>query len=482
MKTDNKIDFMDEVINKDGMSRRDALKFMGISPVAAAVIANGASGSLTKAEASDAKGKVLIVGGGAGGIMAAVRLNRALSNPDITIIAPNEIHIYQPGQVFVAAGEMSIDELLRDNKDFIPDDVTWIKDEVKTFDPDNNKVTTRSGKEVEYDYLVVATGLQYHYEWIKGLSIDDIGTNGISSVYLNNPEEGTAKGGTITNQWFKDLHKASKDGKNPKVICTQPNTPIKCGGAPQKILYLSDDYLKRDGLTADFTFATNGSKLFGVPSVNKTLVEDVQPFYGNIINKFKHNLVAIDVDNKLATFEHKYEVQGEYDEDLEEYDVIKKSDMVELGYDFIHIVPPMSAPDAVVNSKLGWQKGSAKGWLEVDKETLQHRRYKNVFGIGDICGVPKGKTGGSARHHAPIVVANLVAQMESEELKEKFDGYTVCPLKTRYGKIIMAEFNYKGEAPSFPFLAVGEERWVWWVFDLYMLKPMYWNLMMRGLM
>ena len=481
MKIDNTNEFMNEVMNKEGMSRRDALKFMGISPVAAAVIAGGTSGTMTNAEASDAKGKVVIVGGGAGGVMAAVRLNRALSNPDITIIAPNETHIYQPGQVFVAAGEMTDDELYKDNKDLIPEDITWVKDEVETFDADNNSLTLRSGDKISYDYLVVATGLQYHYEWIKGLTVDDIGKNGISSVYLNNPEEGTAKGGTLTNQWFNDLKAASKDGKNPKVICTQPNTPIKCGGAPQKILYLSDDYLKLDGLSADFTFATNGSKLFGVPSVNKTLEDDVQPYYGNITNKFKHNLVAIDTQAKKATFEHKYEVKGEYDEDLEEFDMIKKTDMVEMEYDFIHIVPPMSAPDAVKNSKLGWQKGSGKGWLEVDQETLQHRRYKNVFGIGDICGVPKGKTGGSARHHAPIMVANLVSQMESKKLTEKFDGYTVCPLKTRYGKIIMAEFDYKGEAPSFP-IAVGEERWLWWAFDLYMLKPMYWHLMMRGLM
>jgi len=475
-----KIDFIDEIINDKGISRRDALKMMGISPIAAGLLAS--TSTTTKAEASsDASGKIVIVGGGAGGIMAAVRLNSALSNADITIIAPNEVHIYQPGQVFVAAGEMTNEELLKQNKDFIPSDVNWIKDEVKTFDPDNNKLMTRSGEEISYDYLVVATGLQYHYEWIKGLSVDDIGTNGISSVYLNNPEEGTAKGGTITQTWFKDLHKASKDGKNPKVICTQPATAIKCGGAPQKILYLSNDFLKRDGLSADFTFATNGGKLFGVASVNKTLVEEVQPYYGNITNKFKHNLVEIDVKGKIATFEHKYEVKGEYDEDLEEYDIVKKTDLVKLSYDFIHIVPPMAGVDAVANSKLSWQRGSGKGWLEVDQDTLQHRRYKNVFGIGDICGIPKGKTGGSARHHGPIMVNNLISQMEGEKLTEVFDGYTVCPLKTRYGKIIMAEFDYDGEAPSFP-LAVGEERWVWWAFDLYMLKSMYWYLMMRGLM
>jgi len=475
-----KIDFMNEVINEKGMSRRNAIKLMGISPVAAGILASTGSGSITKAEASDATGKIVIVGGGAGGIMAMARLHKALSNPDITIIAPNEKHIYQPGQVFVAAGEMKTDDLLKENKDFIPDEVKWIKDEVKAFDPDNNKVVTRAGEEVSYDYLIVATGLQYHYEWIEGLTEDMIGKNGISSVYLNNPEKGTALGGELTWKWFNELKDASSKGK-PKVICTQPATPIKCGGAPQKILYLSDDYLKEHGLTAEYTFATNGSKLFGVPAVNKTLVEEVQPRYGNITNKFEHNLIAIDAEKKIATFEHKYEVKGEYDEDLEEYDMIKKSETVTMPYDFIHIVPPMAAVDAVANSKLAWQKGTGKGWLEVDKDTLQHRRYKNVFGIGDICGVPKGKTGGSTRHHGPIVVGNLISVMEGKKPEEKFDGYTVCPLKTQYGKIIMAEFNYKGAAPSFP-LAVGEQRWIWWVFDLYMLKPMYWYLMLRGLM
>ena len=467
--------------NSDMLSRRDALKLMGISPIAAGVLASTTSSSISSAEASSATGKIVIVGAGSGGIMAAARLSKALSNPDITVIAPNEVHLYQPGQVFMAAGEYTFDDIAKDNADLMPDGVTWIKDEVKTFDPDNNKVITRGNEIIDYDYLVVATGLQYHYEWIQGLSVDDIGKNGISSVYLNNLEEGTAEGGTITHQWFKDLHAAAKDGK-PKVICTQPGTPIKCGGAPQKILYLSDDYLKRDGLSADFTFATNGGKLFGaVPAVDATLLNEVQPRYGNITNKFKHNLVSIDVENKVATFEHNYEVQGSYDEDLEEYEIIDKTDLVEMAYDFIHIVPPMSAPDAVANSPLGWQKGSAKGWLEVDRETLQHRRYANVFGIGDICGIPLGKTGGSARHQAPVVVGNLVAQMEEKALKEKFDGYTVCPLKTQYGKIILAEFNYDGPAPSFP-LDIGKPRWIWWAFDLYMLKPMYWYLMMRGLM
>ena len=477
---------LNELLKKNNdsemLSRRDAIKLMGISPIAAGVLASTSSSSITSAEAADVKGKIIIVGGGAGAIMALARLHRGISDPDITIIAPNKLHVYQPGQVFQAAGLYIHDDLIKHNSDFIPDDVNWIKDEVSTFDPDNNSLTTRKGETLTYDYLVVAAGIDYHYEWIRGLTKEDIGSNGISSVYLNNMEKGTTEGGSITWDWFNQLKQASAtSAEKPRVIYTQPATAIKCGGAPQKILYLSADHLKKSGLSADYTFATAGGKLFGLKPIADSLAE-VQKRYDSISNKFKHNLVAIDIDSKTATFEHTYEIKGEYDEELEEYDTTTEMEIVEMEYDFIHIVPPMTAANAVHNSPLGWQKGSAKGWLEVDKESLRHRRYENVFGIGDVCGIPMGKTGGSARHHAPIMVANLLAQMQKQELKEKFDGYTVCPLKAGYGEIIMAEFNYDGLAPSIPFLAPENPSRLWWFFDLHMLKPMYWYLMMRGLM
>ncbi|WP_309499859.1 FAD/NAD(P)-binding oxidoreductase [Sulfurovum sp.] len=473
------IDALNEQTN-EGISRRTALKMMGIGGAATVM---GLSPALQADETPSAKSekdvRILVVGGGTGGIMALARLRRALPNAAITIIAPNEKHLYQPGQIFMAAGLYSFDDIVKDNKDFIADDINWIKDEVASFDPDNNKVRTRKGEEVLYDYMVVATGMAYHYDWIKGLSEEDIGKNGISSVYLNNSEEGTAKGGTITWEWFEALKNASATGVKPTAIYTHPNTPIKCGGAPQKILYLSADHLKKDDLGANYIFATATKNLFSLPAIDKSLTE-VQKRYDSITNKFSHNLVAIDVNKKVATFEEIYEIKGEYDEEFDEYEITEDKRMVELQYDFIHIVPPMGPPQALVDSVLGWEKGSAKGWLEVDQETLQHRRYKNVFGIGDVCGIPMGKTGGSARHHAPIVIANLVAELESKPLIEKFDGYTVCPLKVGYGQIIMAEFNYKGLAPTMPFLDPAEPRFMWWAFDLYQLKPMYWHLMLKG--
>jgi len=479
------------LVNEGGMSRRDALKVMGLTGGAAMMM--GAPTSAEAGPSSDKQVKIVIVGGGAGGIMAAARLVKAAPKADIKVIAPNETHLYQPGQVFMAAGLYTADDVKKPNADLMPDGVTWIKDEVTVFDPDNNKVTTAKNGDIAYDYLVVATGIAYDYERIEGMSADLVGKNGISSVYLNDPVAGTVEGGVATAQWFKDMRKAAEAAspeKPIKVICTQPDTPIKCGGAPQKILYLSDDYLRGNGpvggadvsKNAQFSFCKKGKTLFGLPEYNKTLVEEVTPMYGNITDQWNHVLRKIDAEKKVATFEYKYQTKGEYDPDLEEYDMIDHTEMVEMEYDFIHIVPPMKPVDAVANSKLGWQKGSAKGWLECDQYTLQHRRYPNVFGIGDILGIPKGKTGGSARHHGPILVENLIAVIEGKKPEAKFDGYTVCPLKTQYGEIMLAEFDFDGVAPSFPILDPSKPRWIWWAFDLYMLKPMYWYLMMRGLM
>lgn len=475
----NHDEMMKKIQENKGLSRRSALKMMALSPVAASVLASAGAPVAANASSSNATGRVVIIGGGSGALMVLSRLRRALSKPDITIIAPNEKHVYQPGQIFVAAGEYNPEDIIFDNTGYIGEDVTWIKDEAASFDPDNNKLTTKKGTVVEYDYMVVAAGVQYHYEQIEGLTADMLGQHGIASVYQSDLAAGTAEGATITRDWFNALHEAAKTSK-PRVICTQPSTPLKCGGAPQKILYLSDDFLKRDKLSADFIFATAGEKLFSLPEI-ETALHKVQEGYGNITNKFGHDLIRIDAEKKIATFHHKYQVQGEFDKEYNEYEMIDKEEEVSMEYDFIHISPPTAAVDAVANSSLGWQKGSVKGWLEVDRETLQHRRYKNVFGIGDVCGIPICKTGGTARHQGPIVVGNLIALMEGKEVGSKFDGYTVCPLKVGYGKIIMAEFNYDGFAPSFP-LDPAQPRWVWWAFDLYMLQPMYRYLMLNGLM
>ncbi len=453
------------------VSRRNALKIIGLSPVTASVLFTAQP---TESHAGEnVSGKIVIVGGGSGAIMALSRLHRAIQDPNITIIAPNEIHMYQPGQIFVAAGIMEHDDLLFSNKNYIPDDVEWIKDEVMKFDSKNNSVTTRSGQEIKYDYMVVATGVVNRFDKIEGLTEEDIGTNGITSVYLSDLEHGTARGATATWEWNKKVKNAAKT-KRPKVLYTQPDTPLKCGGVPQKVLYLTADHLKEASLGADYYFYTGLKELFHLPKVDKEL-KKVQKSYDKIETKYSHFLRSIDVKTKEATFIHAYSKEV-IDEDFGDKIMQSFNDEIVVKYDFIHVVPPMLPPTAVTESDLSDQQG----WLDVDRHTLQHKKYKNIFGIGDVCNIPMGKTGGSARHHGPILTDNLLSVMQNKEPKEKFDGYTVCPIKTQYGKILMAEFNYEGPKPTIPFIAYEKPRWMWWEFDLYMLKPMYKYLMLPG--
>ena len=175
--------------------------------------------------------------------------------------------------------------------------------------------------------------------------------------------------------------------------------------------------------------------------------------------------------------------KGEWDPDIEEYTMVTKSEKVDVEYDFLHITPPMVAAEEIAKSPVG----SGKGWVPVNKETLQHIKYDNVFALGDIAAVPMGKTGGSARKQYKVVVDNLIARMEGKALSAKYDGYTVCPLITSIGTVMLAEFNWASKksgsgknAALIPFLDPTQERWIWWLLKVYALKPMTQYGMLSG--
>ncbi|WP_419763703.1 MAG: NAD(P)/FAD-dependent oxidoreductase [Arcobacter sp.] len=477
----NSLEILDRELKKQGLSRRDALKLAGLSSAAFLMNPSEAEAATTL-NASEAKGKIVIVGGGLAGISTAARLTNSLSNPDITIIEPNSVSVsYQPGQTLVASGIWKKEDIVYKTKDFLPKSVKLINDKVVDFDPDNNKVITKGGETISYDFLIVAAGLALNYGAIKGLDgvgyssqenpevSNKIGKNGVHSIYYADGAENTWKG-------MQDLIDQAKSGKKVKALFTHPNTSIKCGGAPKKIMYLTNARLKEAGVrdNVEMYFYPNGGAMFGVKEYHDAIVKQFEA--RDMKWEYHNNLVEIDVDAKRATFEKSWEEKGDWDEDLEEYSVVKKSKMIERDYDFIHITPPMKAPDEIGNSAVG----SEKGWVPVNKETLQHVKYENIFSLGDIAAVPMGKTGGSARKQYKVVVDNLISAMEGKKLTSKYAGYTVCPLITDIGKVMLAEFNWsKKPTPSFP-LDPTQERYVWWLLKVYLLKPMTMYGMLSG--
>jgi len=474
---------MDKDLKSKGMSRRDAMKIAGISSAGLLVGATSIQASEEEIVKTEAKGKILIVGGGLAGMSTAARLTLKLTNPDITVVEPEKLSVsYQPGQTLVGAGIWDEDDLTYNRDDFVPDGVKLIEDKVIAFNPQKNYVTTATGKKLEYDYMILATGLQLDFERIKGIEdagraysagdnsklIKALGDN-ICSVY-------TAEGATKTWEIMQKHIANAKSGKKTKFVFTHPNTPIKCGGAPKKIMFLANARLKeadaRDN--AELVFYTNGGAMFGIPEYHDAVLGQFkrEGFKWN----YRHNLIEVQKKNKIAVFDAKWQEKGPWDPVMKEFEVIPKHEKKEVAYDFLHISPAQIAPREIRESDVG----SAGGWVPVNKETLQHFQYSNIYAIGDIAQVPMGKTGGSVRKQYKVLVDNLIAQMQGKKQTAKYAGYTVCPLITDIGTVMLAEFDWTVKpTPSFP-LDPTVERWMFWLMKVYALKPMTMYGMLSG--
>ncbi len=412
--------------------------------------------------------QILIIGGGTAGIMVAAQLLKKNSKLKIGIVEPKETHWYQPAWTLVGAGTYEMEETKRPMSSLIPKGATWVKDYVESFAPDNNEVKLRSGEHISYEYLVVAPGLVMEPSMIEGL------------------EEALDKGVVCSNYTDpKHTWEVLRNFKGGNAVFTQPTTPIKCGGAPQKIAYLAADYFRKNGLAdkTNVVFATPGSVIFGVKPIAQTLTKVLHRY--NMHFKPFYAPVKIDADKRVVTF--KSVAPDENSCIVNEGNVLKEQlegdSQIVMPFDMLHLAPPQVAPKFIRESLLV----NDSKWLDVNINTLQHNKYPNIFGIGDVAALPTAKTGAAIRKQAPVVVDNLLHLIESQKIGNKaYQGYSSCPLVTGYGKMVLAEFDYQGNFTPDPKLKQmlvfdsSKEHWRLWMLKKYMLPYLYWNKMMKG--
>lgn len=426
-------------------TRRRLLFGASVLPV---VAGSGLTVAAQPAQASlKTSARIVIAGSGLGGLAIANRLSRELDGAKITIIDRKEIHNYQPGYTLVATGIWPVGKVSDRNADLVPAGVEWVREMVAEFDPEANAVVTDSGKRIEYDYLVVATGLHLDFAQIEGMDVGAIGTNGLGCVYPS-PEAAQAT-------WMA-MDRFRQQGGH--ALMTLPATPLKCAGAPLKMTFMIADRLKQAGTRAasKIDFHSALGNIFSVPRINEEVLRRWAAL--DIPVTFNSKLVAVDIGSRRATV------------------TSPEGERTEIDYDFIHVVPPMRAPDSVKNSPLSWKEGgfAAGGWLEVDPKTLRHRRFPNVFGIGDINGTAKGKTAATVKKSAPIVAQHLIEVIAGREPSLVFDGYTSCPLLLREGSALLIEFDYENNlTPSLPMIDPLQDSYFAWVMKYRLLKPAY---------
>ena len=321
--------------------------------------------------------QVLVVGGGTAGITVAAILRRRAPRVDIAIIEPSPEHYYQPAFTLVGAGVYPLARTRRAEKSLIPAGVRWINDAAQTFEPEKNAVRLKNGDALTYDYLVVCTGVKLDWDKVAGLS-ETLGKNGVCSNY--SPAH-------VTYTW--DCLQRLKAGS--RAVFTQPPLPFKCPGAPQKIAYLTADYLRRQGILRDcnLDYYVHAPVIFGVPFFARELVK-IAARYGIQVH-YQHNLVAVDGSAKKATFEK----VGDQN----------KGERITVPFDMLHVSPPQSPPEEIKSSPLA----NAAGWVEVHQNSMQHVRYPNVFSLGDVASTPNSKTAAAVRKQAPVVVGNIMS-------------------------------------------------------------------------
>lgn len=403
----------------------------------------------THTSAPDFSYPIVIIGAGAGGIAVAASIKSRSPESDIVIIEPNEIHYYQPGWTLVGRGVFTPEQTVKTTASVIPNGVKWLKAAAAAFIPDENVVIIDGCRTVKYEHLVVCPGIKLDWHKIDGLS-ETLGENGVTSNYRYDLAP-------YTWELVQNL-------KHGKAVFSQPPMPIKCAGAPQKAMYLSSDYWFKNKVinNINIAFYNKGDVLFGVKEYVPALLEYIKKYSVN--THFGHELIAVDGKQKIATFKV---VEGE------------NESLQTVKFDMLHVVPPQSAPDFIKVSPLV----DESGWIDVDQFTLQHKKFSNIFALGDATNAPNAKTAAAARMQAPVVATNLLYARGLSKHQAIYNGYGSCPLTVEVGKVVLAEFGYGGKVMnSFPswFINGKQPSRLAWLLKEKLLPPIYWLGMLKG--
>jgi sulfide:quinone oxidoreductase len=389
---------------------------------------------------------ILILGAGAGGTIVANMLRKELveSEWQITIIDRDERHHYQAGYLFIPFGIYGQQDVLKPKKEFIPQGINFVIDEIKRIDTDQRRVETLAGS-YDYDWLIIATGCDIAPSEIDGML--DGWRESIFDFY-------TLEGAMALRRQLKYFDAG-------RVVLNIAEVPYKCPIAPLEFVFMADWFFTVNGVrdNVEIELVTPLDNVFTKPVAAKALAQVAQQKNIKVTPYFD----LAQVNAKEKTIEsHKGEI---------------------VPYDLLVAIPPNMGDQSLIDSGVS----DPVGFVPTNKHTLQADAFDRVYVIGDTTNVPTSKAGSVAHYMAYTLVDNLIRQIDGHPPKGEFDGHATCFLASGFEKAILLDFNYNIEPlpGKFPFPGMGpfslleESLSNYW--GKMMFRWVYWNLMMKGL-
>jgi NADPH-dependent 2,4-dienoyl-CoA reductase/sulfur reductase-like enzyme len=393
--------------------------------------------------------RIVVVGGGSAGISTAARLATNKSF-EIKLVDSSKYHYYQPIWTLVGGGIYDFQKSHKELKSLIPPRVEHVDENLKTLSPTSNEIIVESGKVLHYDALVLATGIELDFDKIKGLTEALENDSRVCSNY--------------SPKYVKKTFPAIESFSGGNAIFTQPPQPFKCAGAPQKIMWIAHDIWTKEtncpfkgNKNAKIYFNSAAPGIFGAPKYAKQLMKLVES--RDIEFSKETNLTSVDPIKSEAHF--------------------SKSDgsSVTFNYDFLHVTPPQRPVKAL---REDCNDVTAGGFVNVDKHTLQHVKYENIFSLGDCSNIPTSKTAAAIAAQHSFVAENIENLFQEKPLNAGYNGYTSCPLVTSKNTVMLAEFDYDLNPQETFFFDQGINRKSMFQLKKNGFTQVYWNLMMKG--
>lgn len=302
--------------------------------------------------------------------------------------------MYQPGLLYVAFGQMSPDELYRDEASLLEASVDFRVDPVVQFDLDHNRVRTAGDGVYEYDILVIATGSRIVLEEVPGLS------EGAEHFFT---EEGALR-----------LRKRLLEFQGGTVAMTV-SIPHKCPVAPVESIFMLHDFFKARGIRDKVKLRYH----YPVNHVHATanVARWAKPEFDNAGIEYEtfFNLREVDPVKKII-----YSEEGS-----------------EVPYDLLIAIPPHRGMEAIEENNLG-----SGGWIPTDRFKLTMDGHDNVYVIGDASNVPVSKTGSAAHYEAEMVAENIASMIKTGGTVREYDGRVYCFIEAGFDRATYNSFDY----------------------------------------